>query len=156
MKNSTLILSVFLAALLTLVFTSLSFAEEKPMKDVINKEYQESRDICNVVKKTIRDNPDTKQLVKASIELGHEACLVIRCAIEANGNLEQIITGALEAGTTSDVCSRCAIDAGVDAVAVAKILQTGLGYSTPQAVLTPIGGLPGGTPGGGLVSSHRF
>ena len=130
----------------------------RDVKDGVDKKYKETKDICTVVKKFLSDGMNTKEITKASIQLGHDACLVVRCAIEANGSLDQIITGALEAGATSDVCSRCALEAGADPAAVAKALETGLGYSTPLgAGLTPIDvKLPGGEPGGGTLSSSGF
>jgi hypothetical protein len=122
------------------------------------KKYKEEKDICPVVKKSITEGINTQDVTRACIETGHDACLVIRCAIEAKGNLEQIITGALEAGTTSDVCSRCAVDAGVKAGNIAKILETGLGYSPAfGAGLTPVEiGIPGGSNKGSVLSRSSF
>jgi hypothetical protein len=124
------------------------------LKDILAKKYNEEKDICKVVKKVITEGLNTKEVTKTCIQMGHDACLVVKCAIEAQGSLEQIITGALEAGATSDVCSRCAIEAGADPVAVAKILETGLGYSPPLAAGLPAIeiGLPGGNKGGGTLS----
>lgn len=128
------------------------------LKDVLSKKYQAEKDICPVVKKTILEGQSSKDVTKTSIQLGHDACLVIRCAIEAKGQLDQVIAGALEVGTTSDVCSRCAIDAGADPAAVAKALETGLGYSPPLAAgLAPVEiGLPGGNRNGGNLSPSGF
>ena len=149
------IIMAFLAITILLIFPlikSSAFAEGT-LKDMLTKKYNEEKDICKVVKQIIMAGMNTKEVTKTSIEMGHDACLVVRCAIEANGSLEQVITGALEAGTTSDVCSRCAIDAGADPVAVAKILETGLGYSPLAAGLPAIEiGLPGGNIGGGTLS----
>ncbi len=123
------------------------------LKDILAKKYNEEKDICKVVKKVITEGLNTKEVTKMCIQMGHDACLVVKCAIEAQGSLEQIITGALEAGATSDVCSRCAIEAGVEPGSVAKILETGLGYSPLAAGLPAIEiGLPGGNIGGGTVS----
>jgi hypothetical protein len=142
---------------LIIALGAVAFADET-IKDGVDKKYKETKDICAVVKQFLSDGMNTKEITKASIQLGHDACLVVRCAIEANGSLDQIITGALEAGATSDVCSRCALEAGADPVAVAKALETGLGYSTPLgAGLTPIDvKLPGGEPGGRTLSSSGF
>jgi hypothetical protein len=147
-----------LIAALIVSFGTVAFAEET-VKNGVDKKYKETKDICTVVKSLLSDGMNTKEVTKASIQLGHDACLVVRCAIEANGSLNQIITGALEAGATSDVCSRCALEAGADPAAVAKVLETGLGYSTPLlgAGLTPIEvGMPGGEPGRGTLSSSGF
>lgn len=128
------------------------------LTEKLKKEYRETGDICCVVKRNIREGLSARDVAISSINLGHDACLVVRCAVEANGNLEQIITGAIEAGTTSDVCARCAMNAGANPNELAKILETGLGYSpVPGAGLTTIEtSLPGGQKGGGVVSSSRF
>jgi hypothetical protein len=147
-----------ITGLITLFMLSAGIAvhaEETVKKNVINS-YQETRDICFSVKNLLADRLDTKEVTKASIELGHDACLVVRCAIEANGDIENIIKGAIEAGASSDVCSRCAIDAGVDPADVARILDKGLGYPVASA-LTPIDiHMPVGEPGGGFISSSGF
>jgi hypothetical protein len=144
-------------ASLFLVAQSPAFAEDT-LKDMISKQFHKEKDICPVVKNAILEGQASKDVTKTSILLGYDACLVIRCAIEAKGQIDQVIAGALEAGTTSDVCSRCAIDAGADPAAVAKALQTGLGYSSPLAAAPePIGtGLPGGNTGGGKMSPSGF
>jgi hypothetical protein len=148
----TALIGVLIVSLVTVAFS------EETVKDGVDKKYKETRDICTVVKKLLSDGMNTKEITKASIQLGHDACLVVRCAIEAKGSLDQIITGALEAGATSDVCSRCALEAGADPAAVAKVLETGLGYSSPLgAGLTPIEvKLPGGERGGRTLSSSGF
>lgn len=133
------------------------FAEDI-LKDVLTKKYQLEKDVCSVVKGAITEGLNVRGVTRTSIQLGYDVCLVIKCAIEAEGNLEQIINGAMEAGATSDVCSRCAIDAGADAIELARIFETGLGYSPPlSAILTPVEiGLPGGSQGGGVISPWRF
>jgi len=153
---------MIIAALLSVFFTvpfiyGAAYAEDT-LKDMLSKRYKEEKDICPVVKKSITEGINTQDVTRACIEAGHDACLVIRCAIEAKGNLEQIITGALEAGTTSDVCSRCAVDAGVKAGNIAKILETGLGYSPAfGAGLTPVEiGIPGGNNKGSVLSRSSF
>jgi len=152
--TSVLIISF---ASLFLVAQSLAFAGDT-LKDMISKEFQKEKDICPVVKETILEGQSSKDCTKTSIQLGHDACLVIRCAIEAKGQIDQVIAGALEAGTTSDVCSRCAINAGADPAAVAKALETGLGYSSPLAAgPEPVEiGLPGGNRTGGKLSPSGF
>jgi hypothetical protein len=152
--TSVLIISF---ASLFLVAQSLAFAGDT-LKDMISKEFQKEKDICPVVKETILEGQSSKDCTKTSIQLGHDACLVIRCAIEAKGQIDQVIAGALEAGTTSDVCSRCAINAGADPAAVAKALETGLGYSSPLAAgPEPVEiGLPGGNRSGGKLSPSGF
>jgi hypothetical protein len=133
------------------------FAQET-LKDILSKKYTEEKDICNVVKKVIKEGLNTKDVTKTSIEMGYDACLVIKCAIEAEGNLQDIISGALEAGVTPDVCSRCAMDAGADPLEIAKALEQGLGYSPPlEAGLKTIEiGLPGGEVAGGVISPSSF
>jgi len=156
MRRITAIAS-FLAFLLTVLLIHVPvFAQD--LKDVLTKQYREGKDICTVTEKAIRSGMNAKEVTKACIEMGHDACLVVRCAVEANGSIEQIITGALEAGATSDVCSRCAMNAGADPRDVAKILETGLGYSPiPGGGLSPIEvGLPGGNRGSGVMSSSSF
>jgi hypothetical protein len=140
-----------------MISNNFVFAKDT-LRDILAKKYQSEKDICNVVKEAITEGMNTRDVTRTSIQMGNDACLVIKCAIEAEGNLEQIINGALEAGTTSDVSSRCAIDAGADAIEVARIFETGLGYSPPlAAVLTPIEiGLPGGNPAGGVISPWTF
>jgi hypothetical protein len=158
MKKCIALTGLIGALILSLALVTVAFAEGT-VKDGVDKKYKETKDICTVVKKLLSDGMNTKEITKASIQLGHDACLVVKCAIEAKGSLEQIITGALEAGATSDVCSRCALEAGADPAAVAKVLETGLGYSTPLlgAGLTPIEvGMPGGEPGRGTLSSSGF
>jgi hypothetical protein len=137
---------------ISVLMNSPAFAEET-LKQVISDKYEKEKDICKVVKQTIKEGMNTKEITKTCIMMGHDACLVVRCAIDADASLEQIINGALEAGTTPDVCSKCAIDAGADPVAVAKILETGLGYPPVAIGLSPIEiGLPGGNKGGGSLS----
>ncbi len=138
--------------------TDNSVFAEDTLKDVLTKKYQLEKDVCSVVKGAINEGLNVRDVTRTGIQLGYDVCLVIKCAIEAGGNLEQIINGAMEAGATSDVCSRCAIDAGVDAVELARIFETGLGYSPPlSAILTPVEiGLPGGNQGGGTISPWTF
>jgi hypothetical protein len=153
-----------ITAFLVVSFASLFLVAQNPvfaedtLKDMISKEFHKEKDICPVVKEAILEGQASRDVTKASILLGHDACLVIRCAIEAKGQIDQVIAGAREAGTTSDVCSRCAINAGADPAAVAKALDTGLGYSSPLAAAPePIGtGLPGGNSGGGKISPSGF
>lgn len=154
MKKYKIILFIFL---ISIFIISISYAQDN-IKDIINAKYKEHKDICPVIKSAINEGLNIKDVVKTSIKLGHDACYVIKCAVGANANLEQILTGAIEAGTTSDVCARCAIDSGADPIAVAKILETGLGYSPPMAaVLGTIEiTLPGGTPAGGVISPASF
>jgi len=137
-----------------LVFNSAMAAEET-VRDVLAKQYNTEKDICVVVKNSIKNGLDTKEVTKAAILMGHDACLVVRCAIEADGLLEEIINGALEAGTTKDVCAKCAVIAGADPVDVARIIEAG---PAPLAVgLSPIEiGLPGGDTGGGFLSPKGF
>jgi hypothetical protein len=148
---------IALFAISLLLAQSPAFAGDT-LKDIISKKYHEEKDICPVVKETILEGQSSKDCTKTSIQLGHDACLVIRCAIEAKGQVDQVIAGALEAGATSDVCSRCAINAGADPAAVAKALETGLGYSLPLAAgLEPVEiGLPGGNRSGGNLSPSGF
>lgn len=152
----TRIIVAFLTITILSVFPLIHYSvfAEETIKDTLTKKYNQEKDICKVVKQTLTAGMNTKEVTKASIQLGHDACLVVRCAIEANGSLEQIITGALEAGTSSDVCSRCAIEAGADPAAVAKALEKGLGYSPPLAAGLPRIeiGLPGGNRGSGTIS----
>jgi hypothetical protein len=140
-----------------LVFNGPVMAEET-VKDVITGQYSVEKDICTVVKNTIRNGMDTKEVTKTAIQMGHDACLVVRCAIEADGSLEDIINGAMEAGTTKDVCAKCAVIAGADPAVVAGLLETALGYSPPLAAgIAPIElGLPGGNKGGGFMSPSGF
>jgi hypothetical protein len=157
MKKIIAITGLIAALIVSLV--TVAFAEET-VKDAVDKKYKETKDISTVVKTLISNGMNVKEVTKASIQLGHDACLVVKCAVEAKGSLDQIIAGALEAGATSDVCSRCALEAGADPVALAKALETGLGYSTPlggAGGLTPIEvKMPGGEPGGGTLSSSGF
>jgi hypothetical protein len=140
--------------LITCLLIANSVFAEDSLKDIIAKHYAEEKEICPVVKKTILQGMDIKEITRTCVQMGHDVCMVVKCAVEANGNLEQIITGALEAGATSDVVSRCAIDGGADPKNVAKVFETGLGYSPPLAVgLAPVEiSFPGGTPGGGSIS----
>ncbi len=151
-------ITVSLALLLMAPLVPGSVSAQETLKDLLAKKYKEEKDICPVVKKTIREGLNTKEITQSCIEMGHDACLVVRCAVEAKGNLEQIIAGAIAAGTTSDVCSRCAMNAGADPKDIARVLETGLGYSpVPGAGLTPIEtGLPGGNKGGEFISSSTF
>lgn len=158
MKRAILKFAIFSILISSfLMINTVVFAEDS-LKDVLTSKLKEEKDVCVIVKQSIAEGLDTKEVTKIFIDLGHDACLVIRCAVEGNGDLAQIINGALEAGATSDVCSRCAIDAGADPVEVARVLETGLGYSPPLAAgLTPIEiGLPGGNPGGGVISPSSF
>jgi hypothetical protein len=154
---------IIISALITMVASLILLAQipafaGDTLKDIISKKYHEEKDICPVVKETILDGQSSKECTKTSIQLGHDACLVIRCAIEAKAQVAEVIAGAMEAGATSDVCSRCAINAGVDPVAVAKALETGLGYSSPLAAAPePVEiGLPGGSRSGGNLSPSGF
>jgi hypothetical protein len=156
MKKCFAIMGLIAALIVSL--GTVAFSEET-VKDAVDKKYKETKDIRTVIINLLSEGMNTKEVTKASIQLGHDACLVVKCAIEAKGSLDQVITGALEAGATSDVCSRCALVAGADPAAVAKVLETGLGYSTPLlgAGLTPIEvGMPGGEPGRGTLSSSGF
>jgi len=158
MKSHIVISSlVVLFASLFLIAQNPAFAQDR-LKDMISKKYHEEKDICPVVKNAILEGQSSRDVTKTSILLGHDACLVIRCAIEAKGRLDQVIAGALEAGTTSDVCSRCAINAGADPAAVAKALESGLGYSPPLAAAPePIDTrLPGGNSSGAKLSPSGF
>jgi len=153
-KKNGFILCFIIA--LSLLMGNTVFADV-PLKDTLAQQYNKEKDICRVVKQALQSGMNTREVTKASIELGREACLVIRCAVEANGSLQQIITGALEAGATSDVCSKCAIDAGADPMAVAQALETGLGYTPAAAGLNPINvNVPGGEPAGGVLSTSHF
>lgn len=147
-----------MTGLITALMLSVGIAAyaEETVKNNVIKSYQETRDICFSVKNLLGNRVDTKEVTKASIELGHDACLVVRCAIEANGSLDQIITGALEAGATSDVCSRCAIEAGVDPADVARVLEKSLGYPIASALTPTDIHIPVGEPGGGFVSPSGF
>lgn len=154
MKNFKIIILFFL---FSLSLFSITYAQDD-IKDIINSKYKLHKDICPVIKEMINEGLNTRYIIKTSIKLGHDACYVIKCAIGSNANLEQTIMGAIEAGTTHDVCARCAIDAGADPIEVAKILETGLGYSPPiAAVLGTVEiTLPGGTPAGGVMSPASF
>ncbi len=157
--KSALIKPVLIALFaVSLMFSQSPVFAGDTLKDILSKKYQEQKDICPVVKNTILEGQSSKDVTKTGILLGYDACLVIRCAIEAKGELDQVIAGALEAGTTSDVCSRCAINAGADPAAVAKALETGLGYSPPMgAGLAPVEiGQPGGNTNGGKLSPSGF
>jgi hypothetical protein len=147
-----------LAAIMMVSYIPASVSSAGTLRDELTREYKKEGDICPVVKNAIRSGLDTKEVTKTCIEMGHDACLVVRCAVEARGNLEQIITGATEAGATSDVCSRCAMNAGADPKEIARILETGLGYSpVAGGGLTPVEiNLPGGNTGGGTISSSHF
>jgi hypothetical protein len=140
----------------TLVFSHPSLFAKETVKDIIVKNYKETKDISPVIKKLIQEGIETKDVVMVSIQLGHDACLVIKSAVEAGGNFEQIIAGALAGGATADVCSRCMIEAGADPAKVAQALETVLGYSLAMGSgLSQIDiGLPGHTRGGGFVSPH--
>jgi hypothetical protein len=138
----------FLIIIAVLVFAHSSLFAEDTVKELIAKNYKETKDISVVVKKLIKEGVDTKDVVMKSIQLGHDACLVIRSAIEAEGDLEQIIAGALAGGATADVCSRCMVDAGIDPARAALAFETG-----PSQIDMA---LPGHTRGGGFVSPHSF
>jgi hypothetical protein len=138
----------FVIIIATLLFAPSSLFAQDTLKDLIVKNYKETKDISLVVKKLIKEGVDTKDVVMKSIQLGHDACLVIRSAIEAEGNMDQIIAGALAGGATADVCSRCMIDAGIDPARVALAFETGLSQIDMA--------LPGHTRGGGFVSPHSF
>lgn len=144
---------IVIVVIISILFCNQVFAEES-LKDIIAQQYAIEKDICPVVKKTILQGLNTKDIIKTCVQMGHDVCIIVKCAIEVNTNLEQIITGAIEAGATSDVVSRCAIDGGADPKNVAKVLETGLGYSPPLAIgLTPVEiSFPGGSPGGGTIS----
>ena len=149
---------LILVALISLpLIISPVFAEET-LRNILAKEYIAQKDMCMVVKNTINEGLDTKEVTKICIETGHDACLIIRCAIEAKGDLGQIITGALEAGTTTDVCSRCALEVGADPQQLAKILEAGLGYTPALApgLASVEMGPPGGTSAGGKISPSSF
>ncbi|MEW6586436.1 MAG: hypothetical protein AB1442_12600 [Nitrospirota bacterium] len=158
MRHKKYIVFLLLGILAGVFFLLPPAGAEETLKDTIARKYAQTKDICPVVKQTINDGINTKEICKSSIELGHDACVVIRCAIAAEGDLLQIITGAIEAGATPDVCSRCAIEAGADPKDVAKALETGLGYSPPMAAgLSPVEiGLPGGNTSGGIISVSSF
>ena len=149
---------VLMTGLITVLMLSVGIAAyaEETVKNNVIKSYQETRDICFSVKNLLGNRVDTKEVTKASIELGHDACLVVRCAIEANGDIEKIIKGALEAGATSDVCSRCAIEAGVDPADVAGVLDKVLGYPIASALTPTDIHVPVGEPGGGFISPSGF
>ena len=153
--GKSVLIYLFAAALL---LAQVSAFAADTVKDELSNKYKEGKDICSAVKNTILEGQSSKEVTKTGILMGHEACLVIRCALEAKGELEQVIAGALEAGTTSDVCSRCAINAGADPAAVAKALQTGLGYSAPPGLaLQPVeASPPAGNTNGGNMSPSGF
>lgn len=99
----------YLSAVLFLVLLSNpSFAEES-MSNMILEKFSEKRDICLVIRSLIQEGKTTKEVVKASINMGYNACFVTKCALEGNGNSEQIINGAIEAGVKSNVITECAI-----------------------------------------------
>jgi hypothetical protein len=138
----------FVIIMATFLFAPSALFAEDTVKDLIVKNYKETKDISLVVKKLIKEGVETKDVVMKSIQLGHDACLVIRSAIEAEGNIDQIIAGALAGGATADVCSRCMIEAGIDPARVALAFETG-----PSQIDMA---LPGHTRGGGFVSPHSF
>lgn len=149
---------LILVVLITLpLIVSPVFADDT-LRNILAKEYSAQKDICPVVKKTIKEGLDTKEVTKTCIQMGHDACLVVKCGIEANGNLEQIITGALEAGTTPDVCSRCALEVGADPQQLARLLEAGLGYTPAMApgLASVEMGPPGGGSAGGKISPSSF
>jgi len=146
---------LFLLIITALVFAHSSVYAEETVKDKIAKNYKETKDICPVIKKFIKEAIDAKEVVMASIQLGHDACLVIRCAIEAEGNFERIVAGALAGGATADVCSRCMIEAGVNPQKARQVLETALGSMGPGLSQIDID-MPGDTRGGGFVSPHSF
>ncbi len=147
--------SIILFIITCLLLTYPASAEDS-LKDTIAKQYAEEKDICPVVKKTVLMGINVKDIVKTCIQMGHDVCMVVKCAVETNSNLEQIVTAAIESGATSDVVSRCAIDGGADPKKVAKIFETGLGYSPPLAIgLAPVEiTFPGGSSGGGSISPY--
>jgi len=148
---------IFFLVFLLLLAVANSYAQDD-LKSIINSKYKEHKDICPVIKIVLKEGFSPKDVVETSIRLGHDACYVVKCAIGSNANLEQVLLGAITAGTTSDVCARCAIDVGADPVEVARVLETGLGYSPPYAaVIAPVEiSLPGGTPAGGVMSPASF
>jgi hypothetical protein len=113
--------SVFLA-LLTLVLVLPGQVSGAAVKDAIEQQYKQDKDICSVVKKSIASGMNTQEVTKVAIQLGHDACLVVRCAIEAKAPPEQVVTGAVEAGATPDVVSKCALDAGAEPQDIAGAL----------------------------------
>jgi len=155
-KISILLLILLIPVTLALIISPV-FADDT-LRNILAKEYSAQKDICPVVKKTIKEGLDTKEVTKTCIQMGHDACIVVKCGIEANGNLEQIITGALEAGTTQDVCSRCALEVGADPQQLAGLLGPGLGYTpaTAPGVASVEMGPPGGGSGGGKISPSSF
>jgi hypothetical protein len=150
----------FVISLLLIGFTfSLSYAAElkedpvtKKYKEIITQRYEQEKDICKIVKDTIKEELEVKAIVRTCILLGHDPCLVVRCAIEANGGLEDIILGALQAGASEEVCSRCAIDSGADPLAVAEIIERGFETEAPDPVAPLYTPFPGADPGGGYLS----
>jgi len=157
--NGKIIVSLLIVVVLISLplIVSPVFAEET-LRNILAKEYSAQKDICAVVKKTIKEGLDTKEVTKTCIQMGHDACIVVKCGIEANGNLEQIIIGALEAGTTPDVCSRCALEVGADPQQLAGLLGPGLGYTpaTAPGLASVEMGPPGGGSGGGKISPSSF
>lgn len=156
-KKITILLPILLVLVTLPLIISPVFAEET-LRNILAKEYTAQKDICPVVKKTIKEGLDTKEVTKTCIQMGHDACLVVKCGIEANGNLEQIIIGALEAGTTPDVCSRCALEVGADPQELARLLGPGLGYTpaTAPGLASVEMGPPGGGSAGGKISPSSF
>ncbi|MDI6802208.1 MAG: hypothetical protein QMD01_09205 [Thermodesulfovibrionales bacterium] len=121
------------------------FAATGTVRDIISEKYASKKDICPVIKDTIKEGINTQEIVRTSIQMGYTACYVIKCAIIGGGNIEHIIYGAIEAGVTRDVVSRCSMEAG----ARPEDILPGLGYTPPSAPLTPI---TINFPGGGTFS----
>jgi hypothetical protein len=145
------------------LLSGIVFAEDT-VRNKLTVTNGKEKDICTAVKKTVREElntkkeeQNTKDVVKTGIQLGYSACLIVKCAIAADGKLKDIITGAIEAGASPDVISRCAIDAGAEARDVSRyILEAGfpdLCFLEPENLEPVRIDLPGDeTTGRGFVS----
>ena len=156
MKRQLIFAITFVVFLLSI---NTAFADD--IKNVITNNYRQSKDSCIVVKRLIKEEINTKEIVKTGVQLGHSACLIVKCAISGGGKLEEIIDGALEAGATTDVIAKCAVDAGANPQEVANLL-TDLGQVAfciaPEELLETIPiSLPGSeNQGGGVISPSSF
>ncbi|MEC4676404.1 MAG: hypothetical protein VST72_05715 [Nitrospirota bacterium] len=153
-------LAVFFFILLSIILSANPAITKENVKDVLTPNNTGRAEICNAVKKSIRNGLDTKKIVSTNIRAGRDACYVIGCAIDGGGDLRLIITGAMETGLTSDVVARCTLNAGAEPAVITGIYE-GLGLDfghldeeedLMQAEIDP----PAGSDGGRYFSPASF
>ncbi len=160
---------MFLLAVLSLVFPSAVFSENKAnssttqgvyVRDIIAQSLSKGKGICTVVGDLIRAGNNVSDVVENAILLGYPSCVVVKCAVEVGGKLEDVVSAAFRVGASSDVIVTCCVEGGADSTVLARIIERlclpGLGYTPPPADQVYVPTFVSTLGGGGGVSTSPF